>query len=168
MTGATVTWTVSFGGGRRPRRPRAGTSGDAPSVAKPPDDAAERSRVGPRRADAAARLARRLALAHHIEDLIERGTLRDHAHAAAVLGVSRPRMSQLASLLALSPAIQERILTGQLPCSEREVRSIAAAPLWAEQAHMVEALAQRTESRPAAKVAAGDNPEGRTSHDSRP
>ena len=153
MTGATVKWSVSFGGGRRPQRPRVGPGSDVPSVAQPPTDGAEAPRVGPRRADAAARLARRLALAHHVEDLIERGVLRDHADAAAVLGVSRPRMSQLAALLALSPAIQERVLTGQLACSEREMRHVAAQPLWDEQARFVEALAQRTHTRRAATVA---------------
>ncbi|MBK9129711.1 MAG: hypothetical protein IPM13_18295 [Phycisphaerales bacterium] len=167
MTGATVTWTVSFGGGRQPQRPRAAPGGGAPPVAQPPADSAQAPRVGPRRADAAARLARRLALAHHVEDLIERGVLRDHADAAAVLGISRPRMSQLAALLALSPAIQERILTGQLACSEREMRHVAAQPLWDEQTRMVEALAQRTHTRRAATVAADDQPQERTEREAR-
>lgn len=135
MTGATVTWRVSFGGRRRHAH-----SGDSPgSPVK-----AETPRVGPRRADAAARVARRLALAHHVEDLIERGLLRDHAHAAAVMGVSRPRMSQLVALLALSPALQERVLTGELACSEREVRRIAAEHLWDRQARLADPLHRHT------------------------
>ena len=167
MTGATVTWSVSFGGGRRPRRPRAGTDGDPPSVAQPPGGAAEAPRVGPRRADAAARLARRLALAHRVEALIERGELRDHAQAAQVLGISRPRMSQLAALLALSPSIQERVLTGQLACSEREMRHVAAQPLWDGQARMVEDLTQRLHSRRAVMVAADNQPQERTEREAR-
>ena len=47
---------------------------------------------------------RNLALAHHIERLIERGLIADYTQAARMLGVSQPRMTHLMGLLLLAPA----------------------------------------------------------------
>ena len=57
-------------------------------------------------------IARRIALAHHVDGLIERGELRDLAHAAERLGVSRARLSQVAdlALLALVTLVAKTIL----------------------------------------------------------
>ena len=68
------------------------------------------------------RLARRLALAHLVERLIDACKLDDYAHAARVLGVSRARLSQLMDLLLLPPDVQERVLLGQWTGGERALR----------------------------------------------
>ena len=80
------------------------------------------------------RAARMLALAHHVERLIDRGKLKDYAEAARMLGVSRARIAQVLNLLVLSPEIQEEILLGALDVSERGLRETLTKPVWAEQA----------------------------------
>jgi hypothetical protein len=75
-----------------------------------------------------------LALANHVEDQIEAGTIADYSEAAGALGVTRARLSQVTALLLLAPEIQERILVGELRMSERDLRHVAALPLWSEQA----------------------------------
>ncbi len=78
-----------------------------------------------------------LALAHHIDRKIRDGDLRDYAHAAEVLGVTRARVSQISALTLLAPAIQEAILslTGTRldAITERQLREIVAEPLWDKQ-----------------------------------
>lgn len=68
-------------------------------------------------------LARRLALAHYIERLIEAGKLRNYAQAAAVLGITRARASQLMDLALIPADRQERILVGNERTSERDLRT---------------------------------------------
>jgi predicted XRE-type DNA-binding protein len=100
---------VAFGS--KPRRQHAPTDGAdaAPTAPRPPGVVADR-------------LARRLALAHHIENLIEAGKLTDYAHAARVLGVSRARLTQLMDLLLVPSDVQERVLLGQWSKGERALR----------------------------------------------
>ena len=74
-----------------------------------------------------------LALAYHLEKLVESGRLQSYSEAAAKLGLTRARVSQVVQLMNLSATIQERILTGSIAPSERRLRSIAAIPDWAEQ-----------------------------------
>ncbi len=74
-----------------------------------------------------------LALAYHVERQIEAGGIDDYSAAAAALGVTRARLSQIASLLLLAPEIQERILAGKLRVSERDLRCVAAEPDWSKQ-----------------------------------
>ena len=81
------------------------------------------------------RVARLLALAHQIDRKIQAGELRDLAHAARVLGLTRARVTQITQLLLLAPEIQEAILglplsTGRDPVTERQLRVIAAEPGW--------------------------------------
>ena len=81
-------------------------------------------------------VAHLLALALHIDSKIRRGELRDYAHAAEVLGVTRARVSQISALTLLAPAIQEAILslpTGRNVITERQLREIVAEPLWDKQ-----------------------------------
>ena len=90
----------------------------------------------------------RLALAHHIEKKIRRGELRDYAHAANVLGLTRARVSQISALTLLAPAIQEAILslppaTGRDSISERDLRPIVAEPLWDKQLQLWRLLRRR-------------------------
>ena len=67
-------------------------------------------------------LARRLALAHYIDKLIEEGRLRNYAEAATMLGVTRTRMSQLMDLVLLPADVQEAVLLGKTCSSERQLR----------------------------------------------
>lgn len=80
-----------------------------------------------------ARVARQLALAHHVERMIEAGNLGDYAAAARALGVTRARLTQIVGLTLLAPAIQERILLGDLCTSERAMRAVEKEPNWQEQ-----------------------------------
>ena len=76
--------------------------------------------------DAPTVLARRLALAHLVERLIDDGTLRDLADAARHIGITRARMSQIADLALLPIDVQERVLAGELLCGERGIRRTSA------------------------------------------
>ncbi len=76
----------------------------------------------PKPRPASDRAARQLALAHHVERLIEDGVLRDYADAARVLGVSKARVSQIMDLLGLPAATQEGMLLGVVRVSERRMR----------------------------------------------
>ncbi len=74
-----------------------------------------------------------LALAHHIERLVEEGTLADYAAAAGALGVTRARMTQVMKLLLLAPELQYRILLREITASERGLRVLSAKSNWQEQ-----------------------------------
>lgn len=76
------------------------------------------------------RAARLLALAHHIDRLIEGGRLRDYADAARRLGVTRARLTQVMNLLLLSPALQEAILVTDRAPSERTLRRLVRVADW--------------------------------------
>ena len=88
-----------------------------------------------------------LALAHHIDRKIRDGELRDYAHAAEVLGVTRARVSQLTALTLLAPAIQEAILSFQEtrrdPITERQLREIVTEPLWDKQMRLWRLIRRR-------------------------
>ncbi len=83
------------------------------------------------------RAIRVLALAHHIDRKIRDGELRDYAHAAEVLGMTRARVSQISAMTLLAPAIQKAIVelpaTTRDPITERQLREIVAEPLWEKQ-----------------------------------
>jgi len=72
-----------------------------------------------------------LALAHHIERLIEAGELSGYSEAARSLGLTRARLTQVMSLLLLAPNTQERLLLGDLRASERALRAQVKEPAWA-------------------------------------
>lgn len=74
--------------------------------------------------------ARNLALAHHIERLIERGLIADYTQAARMLGVSQPRLTHLMGLLLLAPAIQEAILLGEVMPKDKQLRQMARVAEW--------------------------------------
>ncbi len=98
------------------------------------------------------RVARMLALAHKIDGMIQAGELRDLAHAADTLDLTRARITQITNLLLLAPEIQEAILAlppvtnGRDPVSERALRQIAAEVHWSEQKVVWSALIQGAES----------------------
>lgn len=56
------------------------------------------------------RVARLLALAHHIDEKIRAGEIADLADAARRAGLTRARVTQVIDLLLLAPAIQEAIV----------------------------------------------------------
>ena len=111
---ARTTYTVSFSG-KSPRRATQAATGRIP------------------------RVARTLVLAHKIDGMIRAGELRNLAHAARVVGVTRARMTQVMNLLLLAPDIQEAILdlppvtNGRDPVSERALRRIVAETHWNRQ-----------------------------------
>ncbi len=79
------------------------------------------------------RVARMLALAHHIERLVDEGTLADYAAAAGALGVTRARMTQVMKLLLLAPELQRRILLREIDASERALRVAVGEANWQKQ-----------------------------------
>jgi hypothetical protein len=84
-------------------------------------------------------VARLLALGHEIEWRIRAGELDDLAHAARVLGLTRARVTQIASLALLAPKIQEEIVAmppvtrGREAVTERGLRPIVAETNWETQ-----------------------------------
>jgi len=86
-----------------------------------------------RRRSRAERLARQLALAHWIERAIEAGQARNYADVARALGVTQPRITQIAGLLRLSPALQERVLLGGIDLGGRGAMLAASRVEWREQ-----------------------------------
>lgn len=94
-----------------------------------------------------ARVAVMLALAHKIQDAIDRGVARDRAEVARRLGLTRARLTQLMDLMLLAPDIQEKILflesvDGVEPMSERLLRAIAHRVTWREQLTKVNTFLQ--------------------------
>ncbi len=85
-----------------------------------------------------AKVARMLALAHHLQRLIDQGMVADRAGLARKLGLTRARVTQLLDLLLLAPRIQEAVLTleavdGVEPLCERKLRSVVSAASWDQQ-----------------------------------
>ena len=77
--------------------------------------------------------ARQLALAYHIEALIEEGRLQSYAHAARALGVTRARLTLIMNLLTLAPQIQECILLEEKRLHERTLRAMTRLRDWSRQ-----------------------------------
>jgi predicted XRE-type DNA-binding protein len=77
--------------------------------------------------------ARNLALAHKLNDLIERGLVADQTAAAKLLGVSQPRLTHLLSLTMLAPTLQEAILAGTIAPGDKALRQLARIAEWREQ-----------------------------------
>lgn len=82
-----------------------------------------------------AKVARMLALAHHVQNAIDRGVVADRAAVARKLGFTRARITQLLDLLLLAPDIQSRVLEleavdGVEPMSERALREVVRFGLW--------------------------------------
>lgn len=85
-----------------------------------------------------AKVARMLALAHHVQWAIDRGEVADAATVARRLGVTRARVSQLLDLCPLAPEIQEGLLwldavDGAEPMAERALRGVVRAGRWERQ-----------------------------------
>lgn len=85
------------------------------------------------------RIARLMALALRMDDLVQRGEITDYADIARLGHVTRARVTQIMNLLQLAPDIQEAILflprtvKGRDPIREHHVRPIAAELEWMKQ-----------------------------------
>ncbi len=78
-------------------------------------------------------IARRIALAHHIEAQIEAGELQSYADAAERLGLTRARITQICDLALLAPDIQAAVLLGHVEPRDRHLRAVGKHPLWTVQ-----------------------------------
>ena len=85
------------------------------------------------------RIARLMALARHVEELVRSGTVGSYAAAARLGHVSRARMCQILGLLNLAPDLQEQLLFLDHPTHGRstpvlrQILTVAAALDWDEQ-----------------------------------
>jgi hypothetical protein len=118
--------TVSYRLERKPLRPPTLVKAAPAAQAPPPPPKVRRDRT-----------ARMLALAHHIDRLIDTGGLKDYADAARRFGLSRARVTQIANLLSLSPKLQEAILTERVPVAERSLRAVLQHAVWEEQERLL-------------------------------
>lgn len=85
-------------------------AGRRPAPKAEPGAKAERQRE-----DRAARRARNLALAYHIDHLIQSGEVADLAAVARLCGVSRARVTAIAGLRRIASAEHEQILLAPCP-----------------------------------------------------
>jgi hypothetical protein len=114
------------------------------------------------------RVARLLALALRFEELVQTHAVASYAELAALGHVTRARMTQVMSLLHLSPDIQEQVLFlprtehGRDPIRLAHLRRIAAVPDWRRQRQLWQAL--QTTIAPAASAQNLEN-SGRNSLD---
>jgi hypothetical protein len=149
MTDLTVTFPVVFGPQRD--RPRKGvkvvTAAEAPVTAQPAPRTRRKRRGAPAAEETPAvgapppaatdaptsRTARSFALATLIHRKIEAGQIRDHAHAAELLGMTAVNVGYIMNLLHLAAGIQEAILLGELIVSERALRPVARMLSWEQQ-----------------------------------
>lgn len=94
------------------------------------------------------RITKLMALAIHLQKLLDDGAVPDCAAIARLAGLSRARISQLFNLNLLAPRIQEEILflprihKGHDPITERDLRSITLKPRWDMQIKDWQALTQ--------------------------
>jgi hypothetical protein len=105
-------------------------------------EAAEGAEPAPRPPGRVPRVARLLALAHRLEGLVRSGSVRHYAALARLGHVTRARVSQIVSLLNLSPDLQEAVLflpptvRGRDPVILRDLLALAAAYDWRKQRKM--------------------------------
>ena len=95
------------------------------------------------------RIARLMALAIRMEELVRTDVVRDYAELARLGQVSPARISQIVGLNSLAPDIQEEILflpptlRGRDPLREPHVRPITTVLLWPAQRRMWRNLQQQ-------------------------
>ena len=111
------------------RQGRRVTLTDAPPSSPPPQ---------PEPVRRPAKVARMLALAHHLQRAIDDGLVADRAAVARKLGLTRARVTQLLDLLLLAPAVQTAVLAleavdGAEPMAERTLRTVAHSRTWTDQ-----------------------------------
>ncbi len=79
------------------------------------------------------KVARHIALAYKLRHYVDGGRLRNSAHCAQILRITRARVSQLLSFVHLSPSIQETILLAKESFRISSLKKIASVPSWKEQ-----------------------------------
>ena len=85
------------------------------------------------------RVAKLMALAIHLQGLVDQGVVKDYAEIARLTGLTRARVTQIMNLNLLAPKMQEdilfipRVYQGHDRITERYLRSIVLEPLWAKQ-----------------------------------
>ena len=100
---------------------------------------ADGSAASPTQGRRVPRIARLLALAWQVEELVRSGTVCSYAAAARLGHISRARMSQILSLIGLAPDLQEQLLFLQRPArgrqalTLRQVLTVATVLDWQEQ-----------------------------------
>ena len=117
------------------RRPASASLVPAPTlIVKPAGDVPERPH----------RMARMVALAHRLDELVRSVAARDHEELARLGHVSPARICQFMTLLHLAPAIQEYLLfltaAETLPITEPMLRKIAREPRWDRQRAVFQSL----------------------------
>ena len=124
MSGPTVSYTVSL---RRQRESRLTTPPASPCVpaAQPDAPAQATTAVTP--------IARLLALAYHLDRLMESGALKDQEDAGRRLGMAPSHVTHIMSLLQLAPDIQAAILAGRVVAAERALRPVCGLLSWDDQ-----------------------------------
>lgn len=95
------------------------------------------------------RITRLMALAIHLDGLIQSGAVENYSELARLGNVTRARMTQIMNLLMLAPEIQEEILflprvkTGREGVCLRDLQVVAGVVAWEKQ----QGLLQMTELR---------------------
>ena len=79
-------------------------------------------------------ITRLLALAHHLQDLLDQGVVQDYADIARLSGITRARVSQIMNLTLLAPQIQEELLfIENSKVSKRIIKKVLKEVNWKEQ-----------------------------------
>jgi len=120
--GLTVTKSVHFGRARKGRKViKEGAAPALPTHGRLP------------------RISRLMALAIHMEELIQKGEVENYAELACLAHVTRARITQIMNLLHLAPDIQGEILFlprvsgARESVQEKSIRPIAVVPDWRKQ-----------------------------------
>ena len=89
------------------------------------------------------RITRLMALAIKLQDMIDRGEIRDYVDIARLGYITRARASQIMNLTLLAPDIQEALLnmTEESEVTEHDVRTVARHVGWAVQRGLYASLA---------------------------
>jgi len=134
MKGLTTTTTVHFRQGRGTRKVMERGKEPAPVVSAVP------------------RISRLMALAIHMQELVDQGEVADYAELARLAHVSRPRITQIMNLTLLAPDIQEALLSlpgtdgGRGAVTERAVRRVWAVAEWRMQQTLWQDIARAPEA----------------------
>ena len=91
-------------------------------AAKPAPGGAVTKAVSSTKPSSPSRAARMLALAHHIERLVEAGELENYADAARSLGLTRARLTQVVKRLLLGPEVEQQGRVSKGGATERARR----------------------------------------------
>ena len=135
MTELTVKKQVYFRRGRRTRK-----------------KIKEGRKTEPKAVGSVPRISRLMALAIHMQELVDRGEVVDYADLARLAHVTRARITQIMNLNHLAPDIQEELLNlplsdgGRDPIAERNIRHIVATLDWRRQRRMWRIARRRVHS----------------------